>query len=784
MILHARLRWSLPLLALLALAAFPTLSPALTIDAATVVFNPKKSDAFVVKGRFTPFDAATIGPVTIELGSFSQTIPLSAFVAKKGKLAFKGAKGAPGLAALTIDTVKGAFTAAGKNVALAPFENPAPFRLQAGFLDECTTVTFAEGKKWTLAGTTPACGFRGAPRLTPNAITVGVPTDIRVRVAVRDDLALDLGSLVLLRLDANLNPTGQVCTLHDDGSPANGDDTAVDGIFSCRFTATEPAPARLRLAVRALRDTVLVLSPSVFLDVVSPLTEAEVTTMQTVQSAGVGLWEAAVAEHGEGKKALKQTVAGILALPGVATAKIAGDGVNIAIEYASGLAGGIDLDPVGVAIPGLPSALSARAAAVSAPVATRILTRDDAVGRAATPLAGPRVGNEKVLIWSAFENENDQMAAATQALADLFAASTCPQFEVTLLKNEQCDLASIATFQNYGTVVLLTHGGQPKPKGPLGFMTREKATTYGTWFTHAEDLKLRRLLVYSGARAEKQDYFIFFPSYVTQVNPDPFPNSVIFAGACSSALNRSMANAFFGRGALAYFGFSDVTHATLLKVASVASFGGLLDPAGSGAADAFARVRHRTLKSYLDSIGFDAKILDAATRNTLKSELTLVSGDGRLGYPCGVPATGLIESLTIPATPMANLPGVVGTVRLEAGVKYRLVVTGTARSQFEQSFGEYDAVYCFDNSSGTLCHPPSAHSVLLFYTQFADEEPSEIQNVEQFTNSPRPPYSSSHRYEFSWTGQEGRLWLKTFHQDFPGTGVDISGSFTVEIFRD
>ncbi len=772
------------LLLLLSILVFPASARALGIDAATVTFNPKKTDAFVVKGRFAPFDAATVGPVTVELGGFTQTIPLSAFTVKKGKLSFKGAKNAPGLAALTIDTGKGTFAATGKHLALAPFANPAPFRLAAGLLDECSTITFAEGKKWTLASTVPACGFQGAPLITPDAVTTGVPTDVRVRVTIRDDLALDLGSLVLLRLDAALNPTSQVCTLHDDGSPSHGDDVAVDGVFSCRFTANEPAPVRLRLAVRALRDTVLVLSPSSFLDVVSPLTEAEVVTVQTVQAAGVALWEAAVAEHGEGKKALKQTVEGIAALAGVARAAVAGDGVNIHIEYASGLTGGIDLDPVGVDIGGLPLALSARSHAPAGARAPAALA-----ARAPAALGGPRIGNGKVLVWSAFENENDQMAAATAAVVQLFENATCPDFEVTLLKNEQCTLASIATFHQYGTVVLLTHGGQPQPKGPLGFMTREKATTFGTWLTHAEDLKLGRLLVYSGARKEKHDYFIFFPDYVAAVNPATFPNSVIFAGACSSALNRTMANAFLARGALAYFGFSDVTHATLLKLTSVGTFSGLLDPAGSPASDAFARVPFKTFKKYLDSVGFDAKLLAPESRNTLKSALTLVRGDGRLAYPCGAPPSGLVETITLPAGPMAHT---VGSVVLQAGVQYRLVISGTLRNQTTGNpaeYADYDAIYCFDNYTG-LCKPNDPfpnEDALYFYSQTGSEEPSfgSLETPREFTGAAgRPPYDAEHVYEFPYTGENGRLWVALWPQIFPGTGSDQLGSITVQIFRD
>ncbi len=764
--------------------ALPAPGAALTIDAAAVTFNPKKTDAFAVKGRFAPFDAQGVAEVTLAFGDLTQTIPIASFVVKKGKLSFKGPKGAPGLATLTIDTVKGKFAAAGKNLNLGAFDNPAAFHLVAGALDECSTLTFAESKnKRKLASVVPACGFQAAPEATPGAFFVGTPTEIRIRVPVLDDLALDLGSLVVLRLDAALQPIGApLCSLHDDGSPAAGDDTAVDGVFSCRFTLSEPAPARIRLAVRALRDTVLVLSPSVFVSAVTQLTAGEVTDVMTAQNAANDLWDAALAELGNTKKARKQAIAAILELPGIANARLAKDGVNIVIDYANGLTGGLDLDPVGeeLLVPASPAP------------AQPIMEREAPVIRVASSLqvshAGPAIGNNKVLIWSPFYNERGgSLRDSTDAVETVFRQATCPVFEVTILRNEECNLASIATFKDYGTLVLLTHGSSLRhgnvDREEVGLMTREKATIASEWLTHATDLKLDRVIVYNASHVDKKGYFIFFPSYIESVTKGEFPSSVVFGGGCTSAGNRTMANAFFSKGALAYVGFSSTVHGLYLNFSSTSFFQNLLQ-AGSNAAEAFARVPQKTLKDYMAANRIDLRFLGAGSEQTLATKLTLLRGDERLGYPCDPPTPGLVESVTIPAAPMANEDGVVGTVRLQAGVQYRLVVTGTAHSQSGPTFGDFDAVYCFHNSAGN-CNPPfPTDNILFLYTQFADEEPAEIQTVYQFAGAPLPGYTSSHRYEFSWQGQEGRLWLKTFPQIFPGTGVDITGSFTVQIFRD
>lgn len=166
-------------------------------------------------------------------------------------------------------------------------------------------------------------------------------------------------------------------------------------------------------------------------------------------------------------------------------------------------------------------------------------------------------------------------------------------------------------------------------------------------------------------------------------------------------------------------------HGNFLESSVTSFFGNLLQP-GTTVADAAARIPHKTLKALLAANHIDPKVLSGGASQTLGTKLALLRGDERLGYPCGAPAPGLVESVTIPAKPMANEPGVFGTVRLEAGVDYRLVVTGTARSQLEQSFSEYDALYCFDSSSAFCQTPFPNGDVLMFYIQTDDEEPSEI----------------------------------------------------------
>lgn len=761
------------------LATWPGVATALTVDAASVVLDQKKADALVLKGRGAPLDLAGIPELQIELGGFAQTVSLARFTTSNGKLAFRAAKGEPGLAAITIDAVKGKFALMAKGITLAPFDNPAAFRLAAGSFDECATLTFREGKrKRKLASAVAACGFAAAPRADPTAFFVNTSTDVRVQVAVRDDPALNLGSLRLHQLDGVLQPDGDpLCELRDDGTPAQGDDTAGDGVFSCRVTLTLPAPAHVRLAVQAVRDTVSVLSPSFFIDAVTPLTDAEVDTVMTGQAAAGDLWDGVAAALGDTRKARKRAAAQIRQLPGVAEAGVTADGFSIYIRYANGLQGGIDLDPVSIEVPGLPALTTPAASAVSRSEDPR-----DGLAAPAVELVegGPQVGNAKVLIWSPWYSEK-LLGDATDALETLFRRAACPRFEVTVLKNEQCTLASIATFSQYGTVVMLTHGAQPQANGDVAFMSGEKATLVSQYYTYSRQLKLGELLVYNGRRSpEKTDYFVFLPSFVGRSNPSGFPSSIVFAGACTSAANRSMATPFFAAGAAAYVGNVTLTHGKFIEYSSTTFFDDFIRQA-STAADAYARVPHKTPGAYFRSIGdiVEKKARELFGAEVLGSQLVLLRGDDRVRYRCDPPPAGLIDTVTIQAGAAAQAAG---TVVLESNRQYRMVVSGSSRRQLDADYFDTDAIYCFDstNTDPNFCKPnapfPSV-AALFFAFQFGDETPGSPEHVLDFTDaSELPSYDGGHSYQFTFSGFAAKLWLTTWPSLIPATGEVVSGS--------
>lgn len=177
----------LSLLAALPFVATPARpAAALTIDRAVVTLDAKRSDGFVLKGRFAPSRAAGIQTVELDFGSFRESALIARFRNRRGRLVLKRSRRRGALQRLTVDVAKGKFAAVVKGIQWSSFDNPVGVRLIAGAVDECSTLTFNETReKWTVAKAVPACAFQGPPRTNPSAIVVGgTPADIRVQVRI------------------------------------------------------------------------------------------------------------------------------------------------------------------------------------------------------------------------------------------------------------------------------------------------------------------------------------------------------------------------------------------------------------------------------------------------------------------------------------------------------------------------------------------------------------------------------------------------------------------------
>ena len=207
------------------------------ITATTVTFDPKKKDKFTLKGTTGSLSLTGATSIILEAGSFKQEITLDKFTKSKEKYTFKGTTGTAGIANLILDMPKGQFSATVQNIFLTGFTNPLPISLTAGTSSECSMIQSVVNKtKWTFSSSSNpqySCLITQTPQTNPRGLFVNKAKDIQIQVLVPSNSALDKNNVKLFRVDESLDPIGgSVCTLLDNGNPANGDGAAGDNIYS------------------------------------------------------------------------------------------------------------------------------------------------------------------------------------------------------------------------------------------------------------------------------------------------------------------------------------------------------------------------------------------------------------------------------------------------------------------------------------------------------------------------------------------------------------------------
>ena len=391
--------------------------------------------------------------------------------------------------------------------------------------------------------------FESTPKAYPSGFLTNTSTTVRFEAEFNAVAMQGTANLRLYRLDDDQNPIGEpLCVLRDSGNVDDGDDVANDGIFSCKVEFLEFLQSEIKLAVIAQSDDVNASSSSFIIEAIDQLTDEEISVFMSTQEKAGRLWDDKFAQFGDTKKAREEAVVGIKALEGVADAGIDGDDTNIWIEYESGIGGGLYLMP--------PSLWDVELLNIDqAPPAKRVVNTKSSVpcSQSVRAEGDMYVGNKKVLIWIS----DDKVDIKTHWW---LRYSNCPKFEIDILREGQCTVESIRDFTKYGTVIINAHGGQTGSANQIAFMTGEQSNKQSLK-KYSVEIKqnIKRLLVYNGARLKnRKDYFIATNNFISDLL-ESFPDSIIFAGSCFSYYNDNMANAFYEKGAKAFFGNTEKT---------------------------------------------------------------------------------------------------------------------------------------------------------------------------------------------------------------------------------
>jgi len=386
---------------------------------------------------------------------------------------------------------------------------------------------------------------------SPKEFLVGSSTQVRIQAQVTPNPNLNTSSVQLRRVGGPI-----LCNLFDNGILANGDDVAGDSVYSCFVTFLENAPSTIGIFVTATVAGQPQSSGPSNLLAVNPLSQADAQLVVNVQQQADDAWHIALAQLGDTLAARQQVVNGLKMTPGVQDAGVSADGFTIWILYASGIHGGLMLNPAGTRgghshapVPGTPPIASKLTA--SPPTFTAAAFGS---GQQAQAVGDTPIGNNNVLVWDAY---NSQFAPFDEGpgLQALFNASLCPKFNVTYLVDAQATVNSVKTFTNYGTIILVTHGAVDG-QGQVVFLTRETASLVNQ-VLHGIDLILGRISVMGNV-------FAIRPSFISSL-AGSFQEANIYNGSCQSSANNTMGDACIGKGAKTYHGFTRVVNSNFAQ---------------------------------------------------------------------------------------------------------------------------------------------------------------------------------------------------------------------------
>ncbi|TYR76013.1 hypothetical protein FZC79_07620 [Rossellomorea vietnamensis] len=333
--------------------------------------------------------------------------------------------------------------------------------------------------------------------------------------------------------------------LTDDGNVSSGDDIKDDGVYSGVYDII--AGSEGTLGYKVVVDSEL-YSDSYEISALKHLTNEEITTA----SAQSGETEQKFTELSTSlskEEAQAKTVEWLNSKEEVVSAGISEDGEGIWYELDSGVLGGTLINED--SSKGGRNAATLTESLNDAPIDYK----ENIANFAAMSTDSLSVGSKRAAIISSFASQGGGLQLPNASYDNVSNLFTATGFNADRLTDGESDIDLFKNLENYGVVVIDTHGGTFFAQGvgeynssQVIFLTGEKATPEKIQMYEA-DLKKGRLAVIA-------DYFAITPSFISHYN-ESLPGTIVFNGSCQSTKNDTMSNAFLNDGAQTYFGYSD-----------------------------------------------------------------------------------------------------------------------------------------------------------------------------------------------------------------------------------
>jgi hypothetical protein len=395
--------------------------------------------------------------------------------------------------------------------------------------------------------------FVGTPEINPDAFFVNTPTNCRILVPLVGVQNLIENGVKLIKVDEQGSIMEEVCDLFDDGPlGGHGDDIQGDGIFTNVQMFSEATPTNLLLRVRIITNEngndVESFSEIKTVSVVDEISETDVNEIFNTQLDADAKFQELV-QNLSIEEATNQTLQYVNTLSNVTGSGVTESG-EIWIDYNFGLTGMVlttgDENEGGMGKGNL-SADNKRSRSATIPLNEQTRGQTSGLYKSTTENENVVLDNDVMLYAPNWEEFNGWGTEFLDNVNTLLENSTCPDFTVTYLKNEAANLAAITDFDEYGLIVIHTHGGVDK-NNKVMFLTGEEVE-YN--LLDVIDWMLDRIMPITFKGKSK---WVAKPGYITAYN-DNFPNSIVYNGSCESAFNNTMSNAFLNKGANTYFGF-------------------------------------------------------------------------------------------------------------------------------------------------------------------------------------------------------------------------------------
>lgn len=387
---------------------------------------------------------------------------------------------------------------------------------------------------------TPISGIN----INPDAFLIGQTASVTIRALVPYSPGAAAPAVTLERLNADDSVQSVEGEMVDDGNLSAGDEIMEDGVFSMRRSYTSTTPERIRLRIRAVVAGTTTQSPVFFLDALKPITDQQLSAIISLQQSAENNYKTILATSGK-NAAIATTLQMLKANPLVLESGLSDSGNSIWILFKDGIPGGLLLNEEGTR------------GAVSGPDSSVPL-----VVSAAAASSNQEVGNQKVAILSPFLWDFGATDEGS-SLNALYRAETCPKYDITYLTDAAVTVSTMKQLNNYGVIHISTHG-DTYFKGLTGswadffgwfgggsqvvFLTGEQATAANKPANQVDLLK-GRLAIISG-------YYGILPSFIATYGGQ-YPDSLVFLASCRSHFNTSMSDAFLGKGARTFLGYSE-----------------------------------------------------------------------------------------------------------------------------------------------------------------------------------------------------------------------------------